>query len=186
MTLQLEARHDLTPNEIDAIEDRLYEHNSRATGRHNGQGLGFVIRDDAGEMIGAAAGYTPGFPNSSRCGSIRHIVDAAMHVHSWKPLSRRLAVEAFAVSGWRASISRRRECMKKQASSAWPSSKVGLRATSMSFSARRFKPHACVRSIAIAAESGTVDQAGTDRTAAFSSSSKALLMSRMLTTPIRV
>jgi N-acetylglutamate synthase-like GNAT family acetyltransferase len=58
MTLQIEARHDLSPNEIDAIEDRLYEHNSRATGRHDGQGLGFVIRDDAGRMIGVAAGYT--------------------------------------------------------------------------------------------------------------------------------
>jgi ribosomal protein S18 acetylase RimI-like enzyme len=31
---------------------------SRATGRHDGQGLGFVIRDDAGRMIGVAAGYT--------------------------------------------------------------------------------------------------------------------------------
>jgi N-acetylglutamate synthase-like GNAT family acetyltransferase len=58
MTLQIEARHNLSPNEIDAIEDRLYEHNSRATGRHDGQGLGFVIRDDAGRMIGVAAGYT--------------------------------------------------------------------------------------------------------------------------------
>ena len=34
MTLQIEPRHDLSPNELDAIEDRLYEHNSRATGRH--------------------------------------------------------------------------------------------------------------------------------------------------------
>jgi ribosomal protein S18 acetylase RimI-like enzyme len=58
MTFQLEARHDLTPNEVDAIEDRLYEHNSHATGRHDGQGLGFVVRDSAGRMIGAAAGYT--------------------------------------------------------------------------------------------------------------------------------
>ena len=58
MTLHLETRHDLTPNEVDAIEDRLYEHNSHATGRHDGQGLGFVIRDDAGQLIGAAAGYT--------------------------------------------------------------------------------------------------------------------------------
>jgi ribosomal protein S18 acetylase RimI-like enzyme len=58
MALRLEARHDLTPNEVDAIEDRLYEHNSHATGRHDGKGLGFVIRDDAGRMVGAAAGYT--------------------------------------------------------------------------------------------------------------------------------
>jgi ribosomal protein S18 acetylase RimI-like enzyme len=58
MTIHLETRHDLTPNEVDAIEDRLYEHNSHATRRHDGRGLGFVIRDDAGQMIGAAAGYT--------------------------------------------------------------------------------------------------------------------------------
>jgi ribosomal protein S18 acetylase RimI-like enzyme len=58
MALQLEARHDLTPDEVDAIEGRLYEHNRHATGRHDGKGLGFVIRDDAGRMIGAAAGYT--------------------------------------------------------------------------------------------------------------------------------
>ena len=58
MTLQIEPRHDLSPNEVDAIEDRLYDHNSHATGRHDGQGLGFVIRDEAGQMIGVAAGYT--------------------------------------------------------------------------------------------------------------------------------
>jgi ribosomal protein S18 acetylase RimI-like enzyme len=58
MPRRLEARHDLTPDELDAIEDRLYQHNSRATGCHDGQGLGFVIRDDAGRTIGVAAGYS--------------------------------------------------------------------------------------------------------------------------------
>jgi GNAT superfamily N-acetyltransferase len=58
MTLQIEAKHDLTPNEIDAIEDRLYDYNSYATGRHDGRGLGFVIRDEVGQMIGVAAGFT--------------------------------------------------------------------------------------------------------------------------------
>lgn len=58
MTLQIEPRHDLSANEIDAIEDRLYAFNSAATGRHDGEGLGFVIRDAAGRMVGAAAGYT--------------------------------------------------------------------------------------------------------------------------------
>jgi ribosomal protein S18 acetylase RimI-like enzyme len=58
MTLQIEPRHDLSPNDIGAIEDHLYEHNSHATGRRDDQGLGFVIRDEAGRMIGAAAGYT--------------------------------------------------------------------------------------------------------------------------------
>jgi GNAT superfamily N-acetyltransferase len=58
MTLQIEAKHGLTPNEIDAIEDRLYDHNSYATGRHDGRGLGFVIRDEVGQLIGVAAGVT--------------------------------------------------------------------------------------------------------------------------------
>ena len=58
MTLQIEPRHDLSPTEIDAIENRLYEHNSHATGRRDGQGLGFVIRNEAGQMIGVAAGHT--------------------------------------------------------------------------------------------------------------------------------
>jgi ribosomal protein S18 acetylase RimI-like enzyme len=58
MTLQIESRHDLSPNEIDAIENRLVEHNSRATGHRDGQGLAFIVRDEAGRTIGAAAGYT--------------------------------------------------------------------------------------------------------------------------------
>jgi GNAT superfamily N-acetyltransferase len=58
MNLQIEPQHALSPSEIDAIEDRLYQHNSHVTGRHDGQGLGFVIRDELGRMIGVAAGYT--------------------------------------------------------------------------------------------------------------------------------
>jgi ribosomal protein S18 acetylase RimI-like enzyme len=58
MTARVEARHDLSPNEIDAIEDRLYDYNSRATGRRDAMGIGFVIRNVAGDMIGAAAGHT--------------------------------------------------------------------------------------------------------------------------------
>jgi ribosomal protein S18 acetylase RimI-like enzyme len=58
MNLQIEPWHNLLPNEIDAIEDRLYEHNSCATGHCDGQGLGFVIRNEMGRMIGVAAGYT--------------------------------------------------------------------------------------------------------------------------------
>jgi GNAT superfamily N-acetyltransferase len=58
MSLQIEAHHALSPNELDAIEGHLYRHNSHATGRHDGKGLGFVIRDELGQMIGVAAGYT--------------------------------------------------------------------------------------------------------------------------------
>ena len=57
-TARVEPRHDLTPAEIDAIEDRLYEHNSGATGRDDGEGLGFVIRDDDGKTVGLTNGYT--------------------------------------------------------------------------------------------------------------------------------
>ena len=58
MTLRIERRHDLSPNEIDAIEDRIYHHNCCATGRDDADGLGFVIHNEAGQMIGVAAGYT--------------------------------------------------------------------------------------------------------------------------------
>jgi ribosomal protein S18 acetylase RimI-like enzyme len=58
MTFRIEAKHDLSPNEIGAIEDRLYKYNSDATGRHDGRGLGFVIHNEVGQMIGIAAGFT--------------------------------------------------------------------------------------------------------------------------------
>jgi ribosomal protein S18 acetylase RimI-like enzyme len=54
----LEPRHDMTPIEIDSIEDRLYDYNRSATGRDDGKGLGFVIRDQSGRTVAAAAGYT--------------------------------------------------------------------------------------------------------------------------------
>src|SRR5262245_52824400 len=100
MTLQIEAKHNLTPNEIDTIEDRLYDHNSYATGCRDGQGLGFVIRDEVGQMIGAAAGFTWSvFLNLNRCGSMRLIEDAVTRAHCWVLLSRRVAIEAFVGSG---------------------------------------------------------------------------------------
>ena len=58
MTVKMEALNDFSPNEIDAIEDRIYDHNSHATGHHDGRGLGFVIRNERGQMIGVAAGFT--------------------------------------------------------------------------------------------------------------------------------
>jgi GNAT superfamily N-acetyltransferase len=58
MTIQIEPQHALSPSEIDEIEERLYEHNSLVTGSYDGQGLGFVIRDQLGQMVGVAAGYT--------------------------------------------------------------------------------------------------------------------------------
>lgn len=58
VTAQITPRHDLSPDELDAIEDRLYGHNSAATGRDDAQGIGFIIHDAAGRMVAAAAGYT--------------------------------------------------------------------------------------------------------------------------------
>jgi N-acetylglutamate synthase-like GNAT family acetyltransferase len=53
-----EPHHDLPPREIGALEERLYEFNRAVTGRDDGEGLAFVLRDEAGRMIGAAAGYS--------------------------------------------------------------------------------------------------------------------------------
>ena len=58
MTALIQSRHDLSPAEIETVEDRLYDGNHRAIGCDDGRGLGFVIRDEAGCMIGVAAGYS--------------------------------------------------------------------------------------------------------------------------------
>ena len=58
MTAPIQPQHDLSPVEIDAIEERIYNHNRRAIGRNDGRRVAFVIRDEAGRMIGVAAGYT--------------------------------------------------------------------------------------------------------------------------------
>ena len=51
-------RHHLSITEIDRLEDRLYDHNRRATGRDDGKGLAFVVVDEHGIQIGAIAGYS--------------------------------------------------------------------------------------------------------------------------------
>jgi len=58
MTALIQPRHDLSPMEIDAVEDNLCDHNSRATGRDDGRWLGFVIQDEAGRTVAVAAGYS--------------------------------------------------------------------------------------------------------------------------------
>ena len=76
MTALIRPQHDLSPIEIDAIEECVYSYNRRAIGRNDGRGLGFVIRDEAGrtsasplDILGQA------LPNSNRCGSMRRIED---------------------------------------------------------------------------------------------------------------
>jgi ribosomal protein S18 acetylase RimI-like enzyme len=51
-------RHHLSITEIGCLEDRLYNHNRRATGRDDGKGLVFVAVDEHGIQIGAIAGYS--------------------------------------------------------------------------------------------------------------------------------
>lgn len=58
MSAELQPCHELTPAEIDAIEDRLYAFNSLATGQDDALGLGFAIHDESGQMIAVAAGYS--------------------------------------------------------------------------------------------------------------------------------
>jgi ribosomal protein S18 acetylase RimI-like enzyme len=58
MSTLMQPRHNLSPDEIDAFEERIYDHNRRAVGRSDARGLGFVIRDEAGRLIGFAAGYS--------------------------------------------------------------------------------------------------------------------------------
>jgi ribosomal protein S18 acetylase RimI-like enzyme len=57
---QLRARHDFSLEEVDRLEDRLYEHNRAATGYDDGRGLGFEALDEAGRQVGAIAGHTWG------------------------------------------------------------------------------------------------------------------------------
>ena len=56
--MRLEPKHNVTPLDIDAIEDELYAFNRSATGRGDGEGLGFVLRDDENRVVGAAFGYS--------------------------------------------------------------------------------------------------------------------------------
>ena len=56
---RIEARHGLSPDQIEAIEDRLYDFNARRTGRGDGAALAFLA-EIGGEMVGAAAGYSWG------------------------------------------------------------------------------------------------------------------------------
>jgi len=52
------SRHDLAPQEIDAVEVNLYAFNRAATGRDDGRGLAFLLHDANGAVAGCAAGYS--------------------------------------------------------------------------------------------------------------------------------
>jgi ribosomal protein S18 acetylase RimI-like enzyme len=58
-SIGINARHDLTPEEVDDLEDRLYEVNASRTGYKDAALLGFVANAQ-GQLVGAVAGYTWG------------------------------------------------------------------------------------------------------------------------------
>lgn len=49
-----------TPEDVQYLEDRLYEHNSGLTGISDGQLLAFLSRDESGRIIGGICGNTWG------------------------------------------------------------------------------------------------------------------------------
>jgi ribosomal protein S18 acetylase RimI-like enzyme len=58
-SIRIKARHDLTPDEVDRLEDLLYEINASRTGYEDAALLGFIA-DVQGHVVGAVAGYTWG------------------------------------------------------------------------------------------------------------------------------
>lgn len=56
---KIRPRHDLSPDEIDGIEDSLYKVNASRTGYADAALLGFVAEAGA-DLLGAVAGYTWG------------------------------------------------------------------------------------------------------------------------------
>lgn len=57
--VKLTTRHDLTPDEIEALEELIYELNASRTGHRDALQLGFVLSLDD-KMVGAVAGFTWG------------------------------------------------------------------------------------------------------------------------------
>ena len=58
MTTLAQPQHDLSAIELDVIESNIYAYNRNAVGRDDARGLGFVIRDEAGRIVGVATGYS--------------------------------------------------------------------------------------------------------------------------------
>src|SRR5215467_10348570 len=58
-SIAVKARHDLTPDELNRLEDRLYEMNASRTGYEDAALLGFVAEAED-ELVGAAASFTWG------------------------------------------------------------------------------------------------------------------------------
>src|SRR5215510_1041935 len=126
MAAPIQPQHDLSPIEIDEIEQWIYNYNRRAIGRNDARGLGFVIRDEAGRTIAVAAGYS--WAGTSELKQMW--VDEAYRGRGYarellNVSSLMLLIGAFGGSGWRAMTSKRRGCMKRPASSVWLSLRGG-------------------------------------------------------------
>lgn len=92
--MNIRACHDLSINDIDRLEDRLYGHNREATGHRDGRGLAFEAFDADGVGIGGIAGYT-----WARMAEIRQLwVD---EVHRGRGWGRALIEAAVAEAGVR-------------------------------------------------------------------------------------
>ena len=57
---RIDVRDTLVPDEVAAIEERLYQFNVSATGIADGRELGIFAHDDAGALAGALIGTTWG------------------------------------------------------------------------------------------------------------------------------
>lgn len=70
-TFRIDVRDTLVPDEVAAIEERLYQFNVAATGIADGRELGIFAHDDEGGLTGALIGATWG-----GCREIRIPADA--------------------------------------------------------------------------------------------------------------
>ena len=58
MNHAIQPLHDMSPAEVDVLEDHIYDYNRRATGHDDALGLAFVVRDGRQRVIAACAGYS--------------------------------------------------------------------------------------------------------------------------------
>ena len=73
--MRIEAKHDYSAIEVEAIEDGLYEYNRSAVGAHDGRTLGYVLRDSAGALLAQRLDiHGPVSPSLSSYGSMKDTV----------------------------------------------------------------------------------------------------------------